>query len=83
MGIARKLEEVGQDMGSMPSQDNLMDFLDDPENAQWVNGLVGDIQCAWMDYQVCTPKGLTLNGFDIHFRPHYNKTSITRAVKKL
>ena len=83
MGITRKLKEVGQAMGSMTSQNNLATFLDDPENAQWVNGLVEDIHHALMDYQVCTPKRLTLTGSDVHFRPHYNKTSMARAVKKL
>ena len=56
MGVARKLKEVDQVMGSMTSQNNLVDFLDDPENAQRVNSLVEDIHYALMDYQVCAPK---------------------------
>lgn len=83
MGIIRKLKEVGQALGSMASQHNLVDFLDDPENAQWVNYLVEDIRYAMMDYWVCTPKKLTLIDSYICFRPHYDKTSMTRAVKRL
>ena len=83
MGIIRKLKEVSQAMGLMPSQNNLADFLEDPENAQWVDGLVEDIRYALVDYQVCTLKTSTLIDSDICFRPHYNKISITRAVKRL
>lgn len=45
-------------MESMTNQNNLVDFLDDPGNAQWVNGLVEDIRYAMMDYQVCAFKVL-------------------------
>ena len=83
MGITRKLRVVDQAMRSMLNQNNLVDFLDNPENGRWVNGLVEDVHYAWMDYQVCTPKRPTLIGPDIHFRPRYDKTSITRVVKRL
>ena len=83
MGITRKLKEVGQAMVSIAGQNNLVDFLDDPENAQWVNGLVEDIHYALMEYQVWTAKRLTLIGSDTHSRPHYDKTSMTRAVRRL
>jgi len=58
VGTTRKLKEIGQDMESMTNQNNLVDFLDDPGNAQWVNGLVEDIRYAMMDYQVCAFKVL-------------------------
>jgi len=52
METTRKLQEVGQAMGSMAIQSDLTDFLNDPKNAQKVDGLVEDIHYALMDYQV-------------------------------
>ena len=83
MGTTRELEGVGQAIGSMPSQNGLMGFLDDPGNARWMNGLVEDIRYALMDYQVCASKRLTLVDSNIYPRLHYNRTSMTRAVKRL
>ena len=57
-------------MGSMPNQNDLVDFLDDPENAQWVNGLVEDIHYALMDYQVCIPTKLAFIDSNIRLRLH-------------
>jgi hypothetical protein len=48
-------------MDSMTTQKDLADFLNNPENAQRLNGLVEDIRYALMDYQVCTPKKLVLS----------------------
>ena len=53
MRITRKLQEVGQALGSIMTQNDLVDFLN-PENAERVGGLVEDIHYALMDYQVCT-----------------------------
>jgi len=53
MGIVRKLKDIGQAMGSMAIQNNLADFLNNPENVQRVDDLVEDIRYALMDYQVC------------------------------
>jgi len=41
-------------MGSIATQNNHVDFLNNPENAQKVDALVDDIRYALMDYQVCT-----------------------------
>jgi len=46
------LEEIGQTMGSVATQEGLARFLGVPKNAQEVNGLVEDIRDALMDYQV-------------------------------
>ena len=46
-------------MGSMRTRNNLVDFLNNPENAQELNGLVEDIRYALMEYRVCIPKCLT------------------------
>ena len=54
MGPTRKLQEVGQAMGSMAIRNDLVDFLNNPENAQRVDDLVEDIRYALVDYQVCT-----------------------------
>ena len=51
--ITRKLQEVGQAMGSMMIQNDLVDFLNDPKSVERVDGLVEDIRYALMDYQVC------------------------------
>ena len=44
MGITRKLEEVGQTIGSITAQEDLAGFLNNPENARKLNGLVEDIR---------------------------------------
>ena len=53
-GGTRKLQEVGQAMGSIATRNDLADFLKNPENAQRVDDLVEDIHYALMDYQVCS-----------------------------
>ena len=53
-GIGRKLEAIGQSMESVTTQEDLVDFLNNPENAQRVNGLVEDVRDALMGYQVRT-----------------------------
>lgn len=83
LGIVRKLKEVGQFMWPMMTRNDLADFLNNPENAQGLNVLVEDIRYALMDYQVCTPKQLTLVISNPCFRLHYDKTSMTRAAKRL
>ena len=67
-------------MNLIAIQEELMGFLEDPENAQRLNGLVEDIRCAFMDYQVCTPHRLTLNTSDIFLRLRCSKKSMTKAV---
>ena len=54
MGNKRKLQKVGQAMGSMTIQNDLVGFLNNPENVQRVDDLVEDIHYALVDYQVCT-----------------------------
>ena len=56
MGVSRELEEIGRAMNSMTTEDDLADFLNNPENAQRLNGLVEDVRYALMDYQVRIPK---------------------------
>jgi len=48
------LKEIGQAIGSMAARNDLANFLENPENAQKLNGLVEDIRYALIDYQVCT-----------------------------
>ena len=45
-------------MNSITTQEDLADFLKDPENAQRWNSLVEDIRYALIDYQVCILKRL-------------------------
>ena len=56
MRISRELEGVGRAMNSMTTQNNLMDFLNDQENSQRLNGLVEDIRYSLINYRVCTLK---------------------------
>ena len=56
MEITRKLKEIGQALESVLARED----LSVTKNAWELNGLVGDIHGAFMDYQVCTPKPLTL-----------------------
>ena len=81
MGINRKLKDISQAMNSMTTPDNLANFLKNPEDAQGLNGLVEDIRCALMDYRVCTLKQLALIVSNIHFRLHYNETSMMKTVR--
>ena len=82
MRISRELEGVGRAMNSMTTQNNLMDFLNDQENSQRLNGLVEDIRYSLINYRVCTLKH-TLIISNIHFRLHYNKISMMKTVRLL
>jgi len=61
----------------MSSQKDIVQFLNNAENAQKLNDLVDDIHEAVMEYQVRTPKALTTVVPNIHFRRPYNKISTT------
>ena len=67
----------------MRIQNDLVNFLNNPEDIEGLNGLVEDIRYALIDYQVCAPKILTLIISDICLRLPYNKTCITRVVNRL
>jgi hypothetical protein len=58
--IARKLEEVHQDLTWLTGQGTVMEFLANAENTQRVNGLVEDIREVMMEYQVCMSNYLPL-----------------------
>jgi len=60
LGIVRKLEEIGQAMGSVATRNDLALFFGIPENARKLNDLVEDIRDALMEYQVRSPKRLAL-----------------------
>ena len=68
-------------MDLITTQNELANFLKNPENAQELNGLVEDIRWALMDYQVYTLKQLALIISNIHLRLHYNKTSLMKTVR--
>ena len=67
-------------MGSIATRSDLADFLNNPENAQKLNGLVEDVRYILMEYRVRTPKSLALTIPNIYLRRHYKETSMTRAV---
>ena len=64
-------------MNSITTQGDLVDFLNDPGNAQKLDGQVDDIRYALMDYQVCTHEQSILILSDTCFRLHYNGTVMT------
>ena len=82
-GIIRILEEVGQTVDSMITRDDLPDFLNNPGNAQKLNGLVEDIRHALIEYRVSTPKSLALIASNICLRHPYKETSATRTASQL
>jgi len=67
-------------MGSIAAREDLAGFLNNPENARKLNGLVEDIRYALMDYQVRTPRILALQLSDTYRRLRCNETSTTRTV---
>jgi hypothetical protein len=60
MWIARKLEDVHQDLTQLAEQGKVVGFLANAENAQKITGLVEDIREVMLDYQVCVPVYLFL-----------------------
>lgn len=69
-------------MGSITAREDLAGFLDDPQNARKLNGLVEDIRYVMMDYQVRTPRILVHQVPNICLRLRYNETSTKRAANK-
>ena len=69
-------------MGPMIIRNDLVDFLNNPEDAQRLNGLVEDIRYALVDYQVWVPKALALVASDIRLRVLHNEIPTTRAVSR-
>jgi hypothetical protein len=68
-------------MDSMTTREDFARSLDNPENAQKLNGLVEDARDALMDYQVCTYGGLTLIVSNVFHRLRYRTISTARAAK--
>ena len=60
MGIARKLEEVHQELALLSGQGQVVGFLTNTKNAQRINDLVEDIRQVMMDYQVCASNDSSL-----------------------
>jgi len=60
MGIARKLEEVHQELALLAGQGEVVGFLTNTKNAQRINDLVEDIRQVMMDYQVCASNDSSL-----------------------
>ena len=69
-------------MNSIITRYNLADFLNDPDNAQRLNGLVEDIRHALVDYQVCTPEQFARLASNTWLRLRYKEIYTIRAVKR-
>ena len=80
MGIARKLEDVHQELALLAGQGKVVGFLVNTENAQRINDLVEDIRQVMMDYQVCASNNPFLSCLMNCARLHCNKTYTTIVV---
>ena len=69
-------------MGSVTGRTDLVDFLNSPENAQRLNGLVEDVRYAVVEYQVRAPDTFTLVASNICLRVLHNETPTIRAVNR-
>ena len=65
----------------MAAQKNIVQFLNNPDNAQKLNGLVDDIREAVMDYQVRNSEGPALITSNVRFRLPYNGISMKTPVR--
>jgi hypothetical protein len=83
MGMARKLEDIHQDLTQLAGQGTAVGFLANAENAQQINSLVEDVREVMINYQVCFI-GLFISTLsDICARLHCNKISMRRAPNLL
>ena len=81
--IGRKLQNILQGLELLAKQGAVEGFLNNPKNTEKLSGLVGDIGDTVMDYQVCSLSEPVILMPDTHFRLHYNKTSMKKAVSSL
>jgi hypothetical protein len=65
----------------MATQRDIVQFLNNTDNAQKLNGLVDDIREAVIDYQVRISEGLALIMSNVRFRLPYNRTSTKIPVR--
>jgi len=83
MVVGRKLQNILQGLELLAKKGNVEGFLNNPNNAEKLRSLVGDVCDAVMEYQVCGQSEPIVLMPDTHFRHHYNKTSIKKAVSSL
>ena len=76
------MKEVEEDIDSITTRDDLVDFLKDPENALRLDCIVEDVRYALMDYQVCAPVPLILVVSNNCLRLHCDEKSTKRAAKR-
>ena len=69
------MEGVHQALDLMATQKNIVQFLNNPDNAQKLNDLMDDIREAVMDYQVRTFELPALITSNVCFRLPYNGVS--------
>ena len=58
MRIARKLEDVHQELVLLGEQGKTKGFFTNVENAEKLRGLVEDVRDVLMDYQVCASNNI-------------------------
>jgi len=82
MVIARQLEAVHQDLTQLANQGNIAGFLTNAENMGRIGDLVGMIDEAILDYQVCVRLFISTVS-NVCARFHYNKAPITTLISSL
>jgi len=82
VGIARKLEDVHECLTKLAKQGKVVGFLTNPENAQRIGDLVGEIDKGMRDYQVCD-KLFAFTISNICARCLCNKILITTPISSL
>ena len=67
----------------MKTRDNIIQFLNNADNAQKLNDLVDDIHEAVIDYQVCTLQALVLITSHMYFRLPCNRILTKKPASSL
>jgi len=77
------LENIQQGLELLAVQGNAEGFINNTNNADNLNGLVGDIHNAVMDYQVGSQSKPSILMPDICLRHHCSKISMKKVVRLL
>ena len=77
--VARKLEDIHQDLAVLREQGKAEGFFNNVEHADKLSGLVEDVHDAIMDYQVCCVNPFAFFVLKTITRHRCNKTYTTKA----
>jgi len=80
MGVIRKLGKVLRELGPLKEQVKTKGFFNNITNADKLCGLVEDIHCTVVDYQVCKHNKIISHRPDFCARQHYRRASMIAIV---